>query len=50
MRRMRDGLEEFTKKNRIQNIEEDYAGIFWLLRVAKDPSHDIIEEAAEEMF
>jgi hypothetical protein len=47
MQRMRDGQEEFTKNNRIKNIEEDYAGIFWLLRVAKDPSYDIIEEAAE---
>ena len=31
-------------------LEEEYAGLFWLLRIAKEPSAQIINDAAENMF
>ncbi len=33
-----------------ENIEEEYAGLFWLMRIAKEPSAEIINEAAEKMY
>jgi len=31
-------------------LEEEYAGLFWLLMIAKESSAEIINEAAEKMF
>lgn len=49
MKRLKTGVETFTEKFATQNIEHDYAGLFCLLRVAKEPSYEVISDAAEKM-
>jgi hypothetical protein len=35
---MKESLQTFTTKNRINGIEEEFAGLFWLLQIAKEPT------------
>jgi hypothetical protein len=50
MKRLNTGVQGFTNKYLSPEIEEEYAGLFCLLRIAKDPSQEVIVEAAERMF
>jgi hypothetical protein len=51
MNRMATNLQKFRAKYVTQDkLEEEYAGLFWLLRIAKEPSTEIINEAAEKMY
>ncbi len=37
-------------KNTVPTIADDYDGLYWLLRIAKDPTSEVLHEAAEHMF
>ena len=51
MNRMEQNFQKFRSKyERSDKIEDDYAGLFWLLRIAKEPSSEIINEAADKMY
>jgi hypothetical protein len=39
---MKESLQVFTQKNSAKGIEDDFSGLFWLLRIAKEPSNEII--------
>jgi len=43
-------VETFTQSYFTRGIEEDFAGLFCLLRIAKDPTTEVITDAAERMF
>ncbi len=57
MKRLRAGVETFTQKHLTPGIEDEYAGLYWLLTIAKDPStssttlvvNPVVFEAAEMM-
>lgn len=49
--RMEQNLQQFRFKYVTQDkLEEEYAGLFWLLMIAKEPSPEIIDVAAEKMY
>ena len=51
LNRMEQNFQKFRSKyERSDKIEDDYAGLFWLLRIAKEPSSEIINEAADKMY
>lgn len=50
MKRLNQGVENFTKKYLAQGIEQDYAGLLCLLSIAKDPSQEVIIDAADKLF
>lgn len=50
LQRMSDGLNAFTLKCRKEGVEQDFAGLFWLLRIAKEPSQEIITHAGDGMY
>jgi hypothetical protein len=47
---MKENLETFRGRHHVAGIEEDYDGLFWLLSIAKEPSQEIINEAADKLF
>ena len=52
MKRLQTGIDEFKKKFKTETngiIEAEYCGLICLLRIAKDPSQDIIMYAAEKI-
>jgi hypothetical protein len=49
MKRLQAGVEAFTQRFLTPHIEHSYAGLFSLLRIAKEPSYEVISEAAEKM-
>ena len=49
--RMSKGFESFKNQYSYQDliIETKYSGLIWMLRIAKEPTNEIINEAASEM-
>lgn len=50
MARLQAGVTSFTKNYLTKDIEQEYAGLFCLLRIAKDPTHEVVRDAAEKIF
>ena len=49
LQRMQNNLDSFLQTQKTQDIETNYAGLYCLLRIAKDPRDEIIEEAANKL-
>lgn len=48
--RIDEGLDKFRSQYNSNEVEESNQGLFWLLRIAKEPTEDILSEAADKMY
>ena len=50
MDRLKRNLETFETNYKTEMIEDNYSGLYCLLRIAKDPQQEVIYEAATKLY
>ncbi|CDW78052.1 UNKNOWN [Stylonychia lemnae] len=48
--RLKNNLQQFDGLYKTHEIESKYAGLYCLLRIAKDPKEEVINEAADQLY
>ena len=45
MKRLSQNFNQFCQKNKFYDIEKKYSGLFCLLRIAKDPCEEVVNDS-----